>query len=513
MMPMLPDTADLLTPKVWQDVLNRHSAYGFGGYIVFRGDWHKTPPLLASLQEHSEIPLVFGSDLERGCGQQLTGATVFPMQMALGATRNSDLAYQQGAITALEARRAGLHWIFAPTLDLVTRPDNPIINVRGLGENPRLVGRLGSAVIAGMQEHGAIACAKHFPGHAETSDDSHTRLPTLHISRQRMEWHDLVPFRDCIRAGLQTIMVGHLAVPALDDTGMPASLSRRIVTDLLREQMNFDGLIVTDALDMGAITARFDPGQAAVRALQAGVDVLLMPPDPEAVVNAILLALEEGVLSRRGLLDSVERLDRARLQLGLYSSDGDDDLLPVAHWPDYTPAVKDIATHAITLVHSEGDTVPLRGSVAAIALDDDNDPTVTDTWVRALESRHGVSCAVLDSQATPEAINDVLEQASQSETVVVGVFSAVRAWKNRVTLVKHLDDVGRRLSALACKRRVVVSFSSPFMAQDWAGIDAYICAYSPHPLCQLAALDCLWGLAPFKGHLPVTLDNDAAKSL
>ena len=504
MMPMLPDSADLAKREVWQKVEEDLDRYSFGGYIVFRGDWTKTPEYLEELQELAEIPLLFGADLERGAGQQFVGATNFPALMALGAARNPDLAYQQGAITALEARRAGLHMIFAPTLDLVTQPDNPIINVRGFGDEPRQVGILGAAFIEGAQRHGVLACPKHFPGHGETLQDSHETLPVVEVSRHRLEMNDLQPFRHCITAAARAMMMAHVAVPALDETGLPASMSRRIVTDLLREQLGFRGLIVTDALNMGAVAERFDPGYAAVRALQAGVDVLLMPPDPEAVVTAVLRSIEEGGLTKHRLLDSVERIFEAKLEVGHWRYDNDEEPERPAVWPDYAPAVDAIAVGAVTLVRNEADLLPLASDarVCSLVLDDDDDLEAQASWRKALADHPEVLVRVLSNSDDEATIADAVAQAASFGTVIVPIFMTVRGWKNRVELQSALASVPTRLVA-AGARVVALSFTSPFLLRQFPLVDAYVCAYSPLLACQSAAVAALWSEKGFPGRLPV----------
>ena len=507
MMPALPDTADLRDEAVWRRVVDDQARYAFGGYIVFRGSWTETPPLLEELQDLSELPLLISADLERGAGQQLEGATNFPHLMALGAAREPDLAFQQGAITAIEARRAGIHWIFAPTLDLVTRPDNPIINVRGISDEPRLVGNIGAAFVEGAQRHGAIACAKHFPGHGQTSVDSHHALPVLDVSRRRLETQDLLPFRHCIAAGLKSVMVAHLAVPSIDENGLPASMSKRVISDLLREQLGFQGLVITDALNMGAVAERYDPGYVAVRALQAGVDVLLMPPDPEAVVQAVMRAIEEGGLSRHRLLESADRIDQARLELGLWRYDEEDDTPAPPIWPDYEPAVVQIGEAAITRVADAGDLLPLAPAtrVCSLVLDDDDNFDVVSAWRRALADHPECLVKALTNDDDEAAIQAACEQAAAFEVVIVPVFMAVLAAKQRITLAPLLASVPERLKALGAKV-VVVSFTSPFLYAQFRDADAYVCAYSPNAHVQRAAVQAIFGQLPFRGRLPVDLD-------
>lgn len=508
MMPKLPDTVDLLDNRRWQEVVDEQTRYGFGGYIVFRGSREQTPPLLAELQDLSEVPLIFGADLERGAGQQFAGATEFPQVMALGAARDPDLAFQQGAITALEARRIGIHWVFAPVLDLASRPENPIINVRGLGDSPRSVGTLGAAFVAGVQRYHALACAKHFPGHGQTSTDSHEELPELSISRHRLETEDLLPFRQVIDSGLKSVMVGHLAIPALDETGLPATMSKRIVTDILRNQLGFQGLVITDALDMGAIAKRFEPGYAAVRALQAGCDVLLMPPDPAAVVEAVLRAIEEGGLTKQRLLESVERLDQARSDLGLWGSYEEEEAPVAAVWMDYQPAVEAIADAAITVVDDPQGMLPLGrdGATCVLMLDDDNDTALQAHFQNRLreteEAPGDVPFYVLQADASEVEIERVFAGVTPYDVVVVAVFMAVRAWKNRVSLLPPFAALPGRLRQ-GGSRVVIVSFSSPFLSTSLAPWDAFVCAYSADPVTQGAALRALWGGQPMMGRLPV----------
>jgi beta-N-acetylhexosaminidase len=508
MMPALPDTADLADAATWRRVVDDQALFAFGGYIVFRGDATATPPLLEELQDLSDVPLIISADLERGAGQQLAGMTNFPHLMAIGAARDPDLAFQQGAITAIEARRAGVHWIFAPTLDLVNRPDNPIINIRGIGDEPRQVGNLGAAFVEGVQRHGGIACAKHFPGHGPTSADSHHNLPVLDVSRHKLETEDLMPFRHCIGAGVKSVMVGHLAVPSLDETGLPASMSKRVCTDILREQMGFQGLIVTDALNMGAVADRWHPGDAAVRALQAGVDVLLMPPDPQAVVDAVLRAIEEGGLTKHRLMESAERIDQARMELGLWNvwDDFEDEDAKPAAAPDYEPAVAQIAEAAVTLVLNRDQLLPLPAGTKAcsLVLDDDDDLEVQAAWRQALAGHPDVLVKALSPADDEAAIDAAVTLAASFDVVIVPAFMWVQASKSRVHLSSGLESVPGKLKAAGAKV-VLASFTSPFLLDHCPGVDAYVCAYSPNAHCQRAAVAAIYGEQGFPGRLPVDL--------
>ena len=218
-----------------------------GGLILFAGDVYETAHLTNILQEKAKIPLLIASDLERGLGNQIDGATLFPPVMSLGAADSEELAYRMGKITALEARAIGIHMTYAPVVDVNINPDNPIINVRSFGEDPEQVGRLAVPFIKGCQENGLIATAKHFPGHGDTAEDSHTVLPTVKGDRERLDRVEIYPFKIAVESGVQAIMAAHLSLPALDPTpNVPSSLSKPILTDLLRVELGFDGIIITN---------------------------------------------------------------------------------------------------------------------------------------------------------------------------------------------------------------------------------------------------------------------------
>src|ERR1700739_3345873 len=249
---------------------------------------YPTAVLTNQLQAKSKLPLLIGADFERGAAMRLDAGTSFPTAMALAAGGTVQDAYTMCKVTALEARAVGIQWIYAPDADVNNNPANPIINARSFGEDPARVAEFVKEFVRGVEENGALATAKHFPGHGDTASDSHIDLPVIQANRDRLERLELVPFRAAIAAGASSIMTGHLSVPALEpDPNTPATLSSKILTDLLRKELRFEGLVVTDAMDMGGITVRYAPGVAAVRAFEAGADALLMPPVPDAAFEGL----------------------------------------------------------------------------------------------------------------------------------------------------------------------------------------------------------------------------------
>jgi beta-glucosidase-like glycosyl hydrolase len=282
--------------------------------------------------------------------------------MSLGAAGSEELAYEMGRITALEGRAMGLHMTYAPVVDVNIDPDNPIINTRAVGEDPGLVGRIAAAFIRGVQDHGMIATAKHFPGHGDTDQDSHSLLPTIEAGLDRLERVELEPFRQAVEAGVKAVMTAHLFVPALDPTpGLPATLSEPILTGLLRERMGFRGLIVTDAIEMAGVMNTFSTEEASVRALLAGVDMLLLPPEPAKVIAHLAAAVREGRVPMRRVDDSVRRILEAKASLGLHRErlvDLDELDRRIAPKPFLEQAFKTFES-SVTLVKNEGGAVPL----------------------------------------------------------------------------------------------------------------------------------------------------------
>lgn len=290
---------------------------GVGGVILLGGSAAEVGLKTQELQTLAQVPLLIAADIEEGVGQRFSGATWFPPPMALAEIAQRDLpqaeafAEAMGAVTAAEALAIGLNWVLAPVADVNNNPDNPVINVRAFGDTPEIVAALTTAFVRGAQKQGALTTAKHFPGHGDTAVDSHLELPTLPHDWERLQQIELPPFQALIAAGVDTVMTAHLTIPALDRQ-YPATLSDRTLTGLLRQKMGFDGPIVTDALIMGAITRTYGPYEAAVLAVEAGADILLMPSDPEGCINAVVEAVTTGRIPQERIADSVERLWRAK---------------------------------------------------------------------------------------------------------------------------------------------------------------------------------------------------------
>jgi beta-N-acetylhexosaminidase len=502
---------------------------GVGGYVVFGGNVDSTPELIGDLAEISPHPLIVASDLERGLGQQLEGGTVFPSQMALGAGGVPDLAFAQGWVTGIEARAVGMNLVFAPVADVLTEPSNPIIGARSYGQDPLAVADLCSAFIQGCQVWGVGATAKHFPGHGGTVLDSHIELPVVPADRATIEGRELTPFRAAVAAGVRAVMTAHVAYPGLGSGDTPATLSGDIVDGMLRRDLGFDGLIVTDALIMGAIVRALGPGEAAVRALEAGCDVLLIPADVVGAIEGIHAAVLSGRFSEERVDRSLARIaefhewacsceepetpteglapDVACLLEGLRRGN---DASRTEGSQRHNAVAMEIARRGVTLLRDRGLVPcdprayePSRAASFALA---DNADGMNLLWLRSeIDARiPGLEIVVADETTTDDGIARMEETARGVECIMVAVFDEVAAWRGRTGPSDKLVGILERL-ARACPRSVVIAFTGPgFLARVPDGC-SLICCYDGSPASQTAAVQALFGDAPMEGRLPVAV--------
>jgi beta-N-acetylhexosaminidase len=475
-----------------------------GGLIIFAGEVYETAHLTNELQALATIPLLIAADFEWGAAMRINGTTLFPPLMALGATGSEELAYEMGRITAVEGRAMGIHMTYAPVVDVNINPDNPVISTRSAGENPEDVGRLTAAFIRGCQANGMIATAKHFPGHGDTALDSHSLLPTIPRGRERLEQVELYPFAQAIKAGVEAVMTAHLHVPALDPTpGLPATLSPLIITDLLRKQMGFRGLIVTDSMGMGGITNSFTPQDAAIKAVRAGVDMVLLPPDAPGVIEALRKAVSSGEIPVSRIDESVRRILALKARLGLPKNRfADIDRLPqkIASKAHLRQALLTFEK-SVTLVKNNGEILPLSPAtllkkIAVFSLSSDADDYYAGSvLLREVQKRRpGAFVFYADAFTGEEYIREAKARASDTDIVILALFSSLRTAKGSVDLI-----------AWAGKKTVVVSFGSPYFLQHFPEVDAYVCLYRNTGQAQEVAARAIFGEIPIEGRLPVSI--------
>lgn len=496
-----------------KDLENLIVHHKIGGFILFGGEVYDTVYIINALQDLSEIPLLLAADFERGVGNQITNSTLFPPLMALGAADSEVLAYEMGRITAIEGRAMGIHMTYAPVVDVNVNPDNPIINTRSVGEDPDLVTRISLSFIRGCQENGMIATAKHFPGHGDTDLDSHTLLPTISADRERLDAVELLPFQKAVDAGVEAIMTAHLFVPALDSTPcLPATLSPVILTDLLRGQLGFEGLIVTDALNMGGVTEEFTTEEAAVKSVMAGVDMLLIPPEPTRVLEALIQHALEGKIPMSRIDESVRRILKAKARLGLHKnklvSVGDigRKIAPKAHLDQAYRTFES----SVTLVKNDDEVLPLNaedGPLAVFSLSSDpGDYYAGRSFINEMRER---APELLNFFADGDTGRETLEEAyfasAGAKVVVFALFSRLGAWKGSVDIEpKHAALVRKFVEAEDGPRVVVLSFGSPYFLRHFPGVEVYMCLYRNTPQNQEIAARALFGEMDVTGRLPVS---------
>lgn len=465
----------------------------WGGYILFHEQAELTRRRVAALQAQSRIPLLIAADMEHGAGQQLHDLTTFPTAMAVGACHRPNLTEVMGAWTAREALTAGVNWILAPVADVTNNPLNPIINIRSFGGTAARVAEHVAAFIKGCQAQGALACAKHFPGHGDTETDSHSRLGQLMASRDRLESLEWVPFKAAIAANVASIMTAHLAVPAWDAPERPATLSPILLTTILRRHLGFKGLIVTDALLMGGITRTMDPNEAAVQAVLAGCDMLLMPPDPLATRGALLAAVHSGRLPEARVYEAAARVLAAKSRLGAASAP-EPTLGPIA-------VSQELARGAITL--AKGERPRLSPDTLVVTVNDGGEAAKLEQWTKALRPHGLLKHHTVSSETSEDDWLALIEEAKLADGVLVGVFSPIRVSKDRSLLPSSMVEP---LRTLGMRRSLsLVSFSSPFLVAQVPEASTWILAYGATDELIAATVAALAGETDFQGELPVEL--------
>ncbi|MGH7652708.1 MAG: glycoside hydrolase family 3 N-terminal domain-containing protein [Gemmatimonadaceae bacterium] len=493
-----------------------------GGFTISVGSPIEMAAKLNAMQAMSKLPLLFGADLEAGAGFRarggyfvpnaidLGGASLFPPEMAVGATRDTALAYEMGRLTALEGRALGIHIAYAPVLDVNNNPNNPVINTRSYGEDPELDARLGVSFIHGLQDHGMIATGKHFPGHGDTDVNSHLALPVVNVSRSRLDTVELVPFRAAVKGGVGAIMSFHGAMPALDSSNVPGTLSPKVLTGLLREEMGFKGLIISDAMDMRGVLDLFGADEAIKRAVVAGVDVLIQPEDVPRAIDAVVAGVAEKRYTEARLDSSVRRILEIKRRLGLVKqklvdlnalrfSVGDSSSARIA---------TTIAERSITLVKDSLGEVPLaRGLAKVLSITVARRTDLPAGNAFNAELRTSLPNLRTEFTATEDASLNfprLLGAADSADITIISSYvgqswDAVSASAPQAfaSFVQTLMERG--------KKPIVVAFGNPYLLQQLPSVGTYVVAWGGYPVCQIAAARALMGIDAISGHLPISI--------
>ncbi|GJM15166.1 MAG: hypothetical protein DHS20C13_04930 [Thermodesulfobacteriota bacterium] len=461
-----------------------------GGFIIFNGTRDIVSKTTQELQEISKIPLLFGCDAERGLGQVVSDMTIFPFTMSLGAANNLDLVYNQSSFIAQEMRECGLNLIFAPIADVNSNPDNPIINIRSYGDEPGLVSRLCSAFIKGCQDNGILACAKHFPGHGRTGVDSHVDLPVQDTSLETLQCSDLIPFEKSIEAGVATIMTAHIAFPQIRD-GNAVTISKGLVSDVLRDEMGFQGLVITDSLHMEGIIKLGDEQYLSQMALNAGCDIILDPRDPFTLIQNLC----NTELDLCQLNQKVERIFSAKQKLIANTNSSDSNLKDRG-----IKLRKQIAIDSVCQIKGEALT---SKKVCVFVLDvTDSEIVISKPFTDYLE-QNAISLNKI-SISTGSDQNFITDDIPEDSAVISLVYTTIGAWKKQSYLPDNFKEILKKLESVS-HGTALVSFGSPYITRDFNKFKSIICSFDILDVCQVAAADVLLGKLPAKGKLPVDI--------
>ncbi len=491
--------------RAWVDSLQ------VGGIIVSIGSPLDIAAKLNVLQQGSRIPLLVASDLEGGTAMRFNGGTAFPTNMGVAATGRELDAYEMGRVTAIEGRAVGIQLDFAPVADVNNNPANPIINTRSFGEDPASVAELVSAEIRGLQEHGMLATAKHFPGHGDTGTDSHITLPVIDAQWARLDSVELVPFRAAIKSGVTAIMSGHIALPGIDSGRIrPATLTPSLLTGVLRDSLGFGGLVVTDALDMGGVVKAYGAGEAAVLALLAGADILLQPADPQTAIDAVVAAVEQGRVTQERLDQSVRRVLELKRRLGLFRHRTVplDGVMNAVGTAEHQAIARDVTARALVLARDSGGVVDrLRSGPQAVSLvtfADDPASGLGATLANELRAAgYQLTTFRLWPSSGPASFDSAYAALAASPVAVVAASVRVSAWSGTISLptavAALIDSTARRQPTL------LVSFGSPYLLDQAPSVQGFLLAWAARPINEQAVAAAIAGRADISGKLPISI--------
>jgi len=507
----------------WRRITSYVRDQKVGGILMSIGSPIEMAVKLNALQRLSDLPLLVGADLETGAGMRarggyfvpnaidLGGATVFPSEMAYGAANDTALTYTEGRITAIEGRALGIHIDFSPVMDVNNNPENPVINTRSYGEDPHAVARLGAAFIHGLQNGGMIATAKHFPGHGDTETNSHLALPIVNVSRARLDSVELVPFRAAIKAGVGAVMTFHGSMPALDSSGAPGTLSTNVVTKLLRNELGFQGLVISDAMDMKGVTDKYGVTESIKRAVAAGVDVLIQPVDAPTAIDAVVDGVKEGRYSEARISESARRILATKRQLKLDQGRlvDLDSLRAIVGDSAHVALAQTAADRSITVVRDSLRMLPLKLSpgqkVLSITIARRSDLGASTAFNATIgKSIPGLKQEFVNSDDPAVNYQRLMSMADSADVTIVSSYVG-QSWN--VTSVDAPQAFADWITGMVRNGRkvIVVAFGNPYLLSQIPSAPEYVVAWDGAPVSQQSAARVILGQTPASGHLPITI--------
>ncbi|HEY7403632.1 MAG TPA: glycoside hydrolase family 3 N-terminal domain-containing protein [Candidatus Angelobacter sp.] len=553
----MPQFVNITSPgyQAWRDQISRYHLGALlltvpaEGPSLSKSEPYEIAMLINQFQHDNKVPLIIAADYERGLSMRLNGVTIFPHAMAFGAASKPELAEQFGRIVAEESRAIGVEWNLFPVADVNSNPANPVINTRSFGEDPAQVSAMVSAYIRGARKSGLLTAAKHFPGHGDTATDSHLGVAAVNRTREQIEQIDLPPFRAAVETGTDAVMVAHVTAPALEpETSKVATTSSAVISDLLRKQLRFSGLVVTDAMDMAGLTRVYPEGgsaaagHAAVDAIKAGNDMLLLPSDLAGAYQGLLNAVRHGDIAEKRIDQSVLKILRAKASVGLNKATQVDinHISTAIASPENLAQAQQIADAALTLVRENGKVLPLRRQAAAAAteaygtLQTEGSKLLCVVFADDVRSDDGrqlqrelrarvpdVRFIFVDPRIAAGSAQELQNAVNAAEKVLVAIYMIPVAGRtvrkegttavNSISMPESTAVLLHSILATKHDKTVVVSFGSPYVAADFLEIENYVCAYSNVMTSEIAAVKALFGEIPFRGRLPVTIPGFAQR--
>lgn len=495
----------------FKDLVHMVEEMHVGGIIFMQGDVFGQGVLTNKLQQRSRIPLWITQDTEYGVAMRVRGATRFTPAMGIAATGDVNNAYLAGKITAQEAKALGVHQIFAPVLDVNNNPENPVINVRSFSADPNMVSQYGNAFIAGVESEGIVSTAKHFPGHGDTDTDSHLELPVVDHDYARLSNVELIPFQSAIDKGLSSIMSAHIALPNVsDEEGLPSTLDATILQEILKDSLEFDGVIVTDGLEMNGITSKFSPGRAVVKALQAGADIMLISPDVETAIHEVEDAIHKGILTESRLETSVRKMLEWKQAYGTFERQPVDveNLTREIDRSEYQAVAEKIARESVTVLKNRNNILPIDAAkypkVMVLSVADDETGETGSNLARYVRNFHpDVTFRVLDKRSTWQEKNKILADAKKADLIIIGSFIFLRSSqtiqldKSHLALLRQIQNMKQPT--------VLVSFGNPYVLKDLSKSSVHVLSWSANDLQVKSTVPALFGAAEVKGKLPINI--------
>ena len=485
--------------------------YHLGGIIFMQGDVYGQAMLTNKLQDHSKIPLWIAQDMEFGAAMRISGTTRITPAMGVAATDDASNAYLKGKITAREAKALGVNQIFAPVLDVNNNPENPVINVRSFSADPDMVSLFGQYMIDGIESEGVMATAKHFPGHGDTDVDSHLALPVIYHDFSRIDSLELRPFRETINNGLRSVMSAHIAYPNISRNGdLPGTMDESILNDILIDSLGFEGLIVTDGLEMKGIADNYSPGEAVIYALKAGVDMMLISPDEMAAINELELAVQRGELSEERIDRSVRKILQLKKDHGSFDNPKVDlqNLSRSINTPVYQTIADRISRNSVTILKDSGGIFPIREvenlNILAVALADDESGSTGSSFARELRKYHGnVNFHVLDRRTSLEEKSEILDAADDADLILIGSFIIVRSHQPIQVQPEQLQLLRQIISRPSPS--ALIAFGNPYVVRDLPNSDAHVMAWSSNSNQVRQTVPALFGASEVAGKLPINI--------